>query len=338
MAIESGICGTDLRWTLDTNTKILQIFGTGAMQNYNLVNLIPNTPWYQYKEYIESIKIEGATSIGQFAFYGCSNVIEVQISETVQSISYQAFRNCSSLTNIEIPNGVKTIRQSTFYDCTSLTSVTLPNSVTKIEGFAFCNCKELKNIIISNPNSVTELGGGAFYNCKKLEKITLSNSLKKIHNATFYRCSNLNNIIIPNSVTEIEEVKGSGGTFQDCTNLTKIVIPKSLMIIGKQAFSGCTNLKNGDVIYLGTQEEWNSINIDKTNNGPLISATKYYWPWWNGKYKYRCKLGNKNNFKYTNELIDDTSLEIVFGNEANSNQIAWYTDDEGWQGLNVNTN
>ena len=48
---------------------------------------------------------EGVTSIGYFAFSGCSNLTSITIPEGVTSIGYGAFENCSSLTSITIPEG-----------------------------------------------------------------------------------------------------------------------------------------------------------------------------------------------------------------------------------------
>ena len=61
---------------------------------------------------ITSINIpDGVTSIGYRAFYGCSNLKKVSISENSQltTIGDYAFYNCSSLTSINIPDSVTKI-------------------------------------------------------------------------------------------------------------------------------------------------------------------------------------------------------------------------------------
>ena len=73
----------------------------------------------------ESVEYQGitynVTSIGYYAFSGCSGLTEIIIPDSVTSIGYQAFYNCSSLTEIVIPDSVTSIGQGAFFYCDSLT-------------------------------------------------------------------------------------------------------------------------------------------------------------------------------------------------------------------------
>ena len=42
----SGNCGTNVGWSLDTDTGVLTISGTGAMQNYPYYSYVP---WYRVR-------------------------------------------------------------------------------------------------------------------------------------------------------------------------------------------------------------------------------------------------------------------------------------------------
>lgn len=75
----------------------------------------------------QPVKIEigsAVTSIGSDAFYGCSGLTIVTISDSVTSIGDSAFYNCSGLTSVTIPDSVKSIYKTAFSHC-GLTSVTI---------------------------------------------------------------------------------------------------------------------------------------------------------------------------------------------------------------------
>lgn len=58
-------------------------------------------PWYDYRSSITKVIIQdGVTSIGDNAFYECSNLANVTIPDSVTSIGRRAFDNCSSLTDV----------------------------------------------------------------------------------------------------------------------------------------------------------------------------------------------------------------------------------------------
>ena len=76
------------------------------------------------------------TSIGNYAFSGCSVLTSITIGNSVTSIGDYAFW-CSGLTSVAIPNGVTSIGESAFSNCSGLTSVTIGNGVTGIGGGCF---------------------------------------------------------------------------------------------------------------------------------------------------------------------------------------------------------
>ena len=126
------------------------------------------------------------TSIGDYAFYGCSGLTSIIIPNSVTSIGRYAFYGCSGLTSITIPNSVTSIGERAFYGCSGLTSITIPNSVTSIGNNVFQGCSGLTSIII--PNSVTSIGDYAFDDCKGLTSITIPNSVTSIGERAFSNC------------------------------------------------------------------------------------------------------------------------------------------------------
>ena len=78
------------------------------------------------------------TSIGAYAFYGCSDLTSVKIGNDVKTIGDVVFCGCSSLASVTIGNGVTDIGGNAFRDCSSLTSVTIKSDkLSSVGNFAF---------------------------------------------------------------------------------------------------------------------------------------------------------------------------------------------------------
>ena len=243
---------------------------SGGYEDYMMPYLIS----YRGKKY-------RLTSIGDYAFSDCTDVMFITIPNGVTSIGESAFSRCGYNTNylcqIKIPNSVTSIGESAFY-WTSISS--FPENVKSIGRGAFHKCRglglvrlsfgitcievgtfedsSLSGIVI--PSSVTSIKNSAFQNCRRLASVSIPNSVTSIGNSAFYGCTGLTSITIPNSVTSIESDVFGGctgltsitipnsvtsigsGAFYDCTGLTSVTIPNSVTSIGHHAFRGCTGL------------------------------------------------------------------------------------------------
>jgi uncharacterized protein YjdB len=251
--IPSGTIG-QLTWSLDGG--VLTISGTGAMPDYTSSS---NSPWYSNRSNITTVNIQdGVTSIGTYAFNGCTSLTSITIGNSVTTIGGYAFNGCTSLTSITIPNSVTSIGNYAFNGCTKLASITIGNSVTTIGGRAFDGCTSLTSVTI--PNSVTTIESYAFNGCTKLASITIGNSVTTIGDYAFNGCTSLTSITIPNSVTSIGNYAFNGCSklasitignsvttigdyaFYNCAGLTSVTIGNSVTTIGSGAFAGCTSL------------------------------------------------------------------------------------------------
>ena len=295
--VASGGCGTNLTWTLDSEGT-LTISGSGNMYDYDYTGHFGKlAPWKSQSDSIHAIVIEqGVTSIGSYAFYGCSSLTSITIPDSVASIGNSAFRSCSGLTSITIPDGVTSIGSYAFHNCRSLTSITIPDNVTSIGSDAFYGCSNLTGIWVGEgnlnyfsdekgvlynkektklmqcpgglsgtyaiPDSVTRIGNSAFSGCSSLTSITIPDGVTSIGSDAFYGCSSLTSITIPDSVARIGDY-----AFYGCSSLTSITIPDSVTRIGDYAFSGCSSLTG---IWVGE----GNLNYSSDEKGVLYSKKK----------------------------------------------------------------
>ena len=256
--IASGTCGDNLTWVL-TEGGTLTISGSGEMTDA--------VPWADYNQTILSVVMEpGVTSIGWFAFFGCSSLTSVTIPEGVTSIGDFAFSSCSSLTSMTLPESMTSIGWHAFGGCNSLTSVTIPDGVTSIGGSAFSGCSSLTSVTI--PDAVASIESDVFSGCSSLTSITIPKSVTSIGNDAFRECSSLTNVTIPEGVTSIDSYAFSG-----CSSLTSVSIPEGVTSIGNYAFYGCDKLKH--VYYGGSDLQWKEIQIE-VGNWSLTDATIHY--------------------------------------------------------------
>ena len=197
----SGECGDNLYWKLDIDTGVLTISGIGEMPDF----ADEGAPWYPYRDIIKTVIVEdGVTSIGNNAFYGCTEMTEVSIPDSVTAIGNQAFFNCQSLTAVTIPDGVEVIKDSTFMYCHSLVSVTIPGSVETVETWAFGCCKDLVYVIFED--GVTVIDQAAFWNTPSLIAINLGNSVTTI-NPSAFAGSAMNHILFRGTEEEWAQIE-----------------------------------------------------------------------------------------------------------------------------------
>ncbi len=194
------------------------------------------------------------------AFTGCSNLVSVNLPNTLTIIPVGTFAGCSNLTTVILPDTITALEESSFRDCISLVNINIPNSVTYINGYVFTNCQSLASINLPNsitfinynvfenctsltsvniPTSLLAISGGLFSGCTSLTTINLHNLINYIEVQAFSGCTSLTSITIPPLVTEIKSY-----TFFGCTGLVSVTIPTGLTGIGTSAFTGCSSLIN----------------------------------------------------------------------------------------------
>lgn len=206
-AANSGRCGTNLYWTYKNG--VMTISGSGTMYNYNYIQ---DSPFYKYK--IKRIVVKnGVTSIGTLAFPS-EDLVTVSLPSSIQTIGDRAFFGCSNMTTINIPDNVTYIGKEAFFCCTKLSKVNIPKALSKIEDSCFFACCNLKKVEI--PYGVSEICNGAFGNCTQLNEITIPESVQSIGEHAFFTAG-LKSVYIPKETSIGNEAFGysMGGKITD---------------------------------------------------------------------------------------------------------------------------
>ena len=222
------------------------------------------------------------TSIGNYAFYGCSNFSNVTIPTSVTSIGNGAFRDCSKLANITLPAAVTSIGSDAFRGCTNLKTVYNFSNIklsksSKSNGYVAYYASTLFNApggSIEGDYVFTTIDGipALSYYIGSATSLTLPANYQggtyTIAAETFKSNTKITSITIPASVTTI-----GSKAFESCTSLQTITLQGHTTTIEEYAFNKCSNLT---AVHTPSLEAWCSIEFANPYSNPLFYAKKLY--------------------------------------------------------------
>ncbi|MBQ8381424.1 MAG: leucine-rich repeat protein [Clostridia bacterium] len=210
-----------------------------------------------------------ADTIIERAFYNCTSIKKVILSENVKSIMNFAFDGCSGIeevysdslenwvslgfysetsnpayyaktlyiggdaitSDMVVPEGITEISSYAFAGFDSLTSVTLPDSIEAIGSGVFRECANLKSVKL--PAFITTVSGNLFRECSSLASVELPSKVSRIEGYAFYKCASLSSIALPDSVRTVENYAFSE------SGLSQVALNEGLTSIGYYSFSNC---------------------------------------------------------------------------------------------------
>lgn len=175
-----------------------------------------------------------ATQIRQYSFYG-SNIVEVEMPDTITSIGNYAFYSCGMMMQCKLSKNLTSIGSNAFTG-SGIMNIDLPSGLKSIGSNAFQYSNSLKNIII--PSSLTSFGNYSFQNCPNLTSVVIQEGVTSIGNYTFQSCQKLVELVIPTTITQI-----GGSAFQSCTSLKNLTIPSGVKTLNSNVFGNCSSLE-----------------------------------------------------------------------------------------------
>jgi hypothetical protein len=211
------------------------------------------------------------TSIGYWAFQGCSSLTSVTIPDSVTSIGDGAFQGCSSLTSVAISDSVASIGGGVFADCSSLTYVKIPDGVTSIEGSAFYDCSNLTSITI--PDSVISVGEEAFRGCNSLTDVYYSGDENSWNNISI---NSYKNGSLTNATRHYNHIQSKVLTnILDYSGKTMTLLENGVLDIGGGLYfrNGYVNASNGYI--KAGDKKITGENIYFTNEGKIRLGAGY---------------------------------------------------------------
>ena len=263
---------------------------------------------------------------------GCQNSV---IPNSVTSIGPWAFQGCSGLTSITIPNSVTSIGRYAFWCCSGLTSVIVERETPlEIDESVFDN-SNYKNSTLYVPKGTKAAyeAASVWKDFGTIEEVWFvadgafsdSQGIQYIANDDFYTCyvsghgkKYCSELVIPQYFKGCQVTSIGDRALDGCSGLTSITIPNSVTDIGGSAFQNCSGLTSVII-------EWETpLEIDESvfDNSNYKNATLYVPKGTKAAYEVASVW---KNFRAIEEFWDNTE-----GALSDSQGIRYSANDDSY--------
>ena len=208
---------------------------------------------------------ESVEEVGDYAFYNCAGMEEINLVKGIGKIGYYAFYNCKSLKKIEFKKNEKlvtgsdgkkylypvTVESSAFSGCISLKEVVLSENVVELGSEVFLNCEELETVIM--PDGLKTIGY-SFIKNTAVKSLTIPSTVETV-NAYYYSgerkgatdgALQLEEVVFEAGIKKIPDYFCSNNQWNDA--LVRVGIPEGVEEIGSNAFYNCTGIEEINLV------------------------------------------------------------------------------------------
>lgn len=213
-------------------------------------------------ELLTSINLPAsAKTIGEFAFKDCVSLTEIDLSG-VETLGDGAFIGCTDLVNVTVSDAISKISKNAFLGCEAV-EYTVENGALYIGNadnkYVVLVSAENLDVDSCQVNAATKvIAEQAFLDCDLLTSVTLGASVTKISASCFEGC------------VELEYNESENGLYLGTEENPYMVLMSTsdqssedftlntdTKIICDQAFENYAELQ--DILYAGTKEDWDAI-------------------------------------------------------------------------------
>ena len=258
---------------------LTKIQDSAFSKNKNLINIvIPDT----------------VTSIGDYAFWECTNLVDIKISKSIREFGWRILDNTEwynkqpdgevyidyifydykgempENASINIKEGTEVISDSCFSHEDNLLSIEIPNSIKYIPDRCFYWCRNLNVVTFEGNSQLKEIGSGAFEHCDGLSEIEIPKTVEEIDSYAFEYCEKLTSVIFE---SDSQLINIGERAFSWCESLTRIEIPRGITKLETGVFSGCNNLSEivipDSIIEVGDTPLHSTAWYDRQSDGEI---------------------------------------------------------------------
>ena len=222
---------------------------------------------------IEIVFLDGSTliNIGAASFRGCDNLQRMnKLPEGLKRIMDFAFEGCTSLVEVTVPSTVILLGEQCFAFCSSLrrvdfvepaTTTTAAIAVVELRPSVFVYCTELRSVRL--PQNMASIPVSCFEGCCSLIDVPIPAAVRNIRSESFDGCTSLTSIDLSENIELIERE-----AYDNCTSLGRVTIRSSSLNlrIGENVFGGCSALSSMTVFPSVWSQLFYSMNDERHPN------------------------------------------------------------------------